>query len=111
MNISSLVVNVADLSMIDNIKAKICEIKNCEVVACENDKIVVTIEAKNFDEEIKSYKIIERLQGISTVSMVYSYQDLDEEIEKSNNNKIGEIVRKLDSADSKDVVYHGNPII
>jgi nitrate reductase NapD len=43
--------------------------------------------------------------------MIYSYQDLDNDISKANSNDIGEIVRKIDEMDVKDIKYNGNPNI
>ncbi|ALV65158.1 chaperone NapD [Campylobacter fetus] len=111
MNISSVVVNVIDPSFVSDIVNAISHIECCEVVAQNENKIVAVIESMCLDDEIKSYKSIEAIKGISTVAMIYSYQDLDEDIEKSNNNHIGEIVRKIDESDVNDIVYNGNPTV
>ncbi|TWO29854.1 chaperone NapD [Campylobacter hyointestinalis] len=111
MNISSVVINVADLNSISKIANLVSDIDGCEVVAQNENKIVALIESQSFDDEIKSYKSIERLPGIATVSMIYSYQNLDEDIEKSNNNNIGDILRKIDESSVDDIEYHGNPTV
>ncbi|MDL2347529.1 chaperone NapD [Campylobacter hyointestinalis] len=111
MNISSVVINVADLNSISKIANLVSDIDGCEVVAQNENKIVALIESQSFDDEIKSYKSIERLPGIATVSMIYSYQNLDEDIEKSNNNNIGDILRKIDESSIDDIEYHGNPTV
>ncbi|EAI4414140.1 chaperone NapD [Campylobacter fetus] len=111
MNISSVVVNVIDPSFVSDVISSISDIYGCEVVTQSENKIVVVIESQTFDDEIKSYKSIEAINGISTVAMIYSYQNLDEDIEKSNNNHIGEIVRKIDESDVDDIVYSGNPTV
>ncbi|CUU78326.1 nitrate reductase formation protein NapD [Campylobacter hyointestinalis subsp. hyointestinalis] len=111
MNISSVVINVADLNLMSEIANLVSDIDGCEVVAQNENKIVVLIESQSFDDEIKSYKSIERLPGIATVSMIYSYQNLDEDIEKSNNNNIGDILRKIDESSVDDIEYHGNPTV
>ena len=111
MNISSVVINVADLNLMSEIANLVSDIDGCEVVAQNENKIVALIESQSFDDEIKSYKSIERLPGIATVSMIYSYQNLDENIEKSNNNNIGDILRKIDESSVDDIEYHGNPTV
>ncbi|ANE32286.1 chaperone NapD [Campylobacter hyointestinalis] len=111
MNISSVVINVADLNLMSEIANLVSDIDGCEVVAQNENKIVALIESQSFDDEIKSYKSIERLPGIATVSMIYSYQNLDEDIEKSNNNNIGDILRKIDESSIDDIEYHGNPTV
>lgn len=111
MNISSVVINVADLNLMSEIANLVLDIDGCEVVAQNENKIVALIESQSFDDEIKSYKSIERLPGIATVSMIYSYQNLDEDIEKSNNNNIGDILRKIDESSVDDIEYHGNPTV
>ncbi|CUU68664.1 NapD protein [Campylobacter hyointestinalis] len=111
MNISSVVINVADLNLMSEIANLVSDIDGCEVVAQNENKIVALIESQSFDDEIKSYKSIERLPGIATVSMIYSYQNLDEDIEKSNNNNIGDILRKIDESSVDDIEYHGNPTV
>lgn len=111
MNISSVVINVADLNLMSEIANLVSDIDGCEVVAQNENKIVALIESQSFDDEIKSYKSIERLPGIATVSMIYSYQNLDEDIEKSNNNNIGDILAKIDESSIDDIEYHGNPTV
>lgn len=111
MNISSVVINVADLNLMSEIANLVSDIDGCEVVAQNENKIVALIESQSFDDEIKSYKSIERLPGIATVSMIYSYQNLDEDIEKLNNNNIGDILRKIDESSVDDIEYHGNPTV
>ncbi|ANE34001.1 chaperone NapD [Campylobacter hyointestinalis] len=111
MNISSVVINVADLNLMSEIANLVSDIDGCEVVAQNENKIVALIESQSFDDEIKTYKSIERLPGIATVSMIYSYQNLDEDIEKSNNNNIGDILRKIDESSVDDIEYHGNPAV
>ena len=77
----------------------------------EGDKIVVLIESADFDSELATFRALEQIEGVSTVAMIYSYQDLDSDISKANSNDIGEIVRKIDEMDIKDIKYNGNPNI
>ena len=55
--------------------------------------------------------MLEQIEGVSTVAMIYSYQDLEGDISKANSNDIGSIVRKIDEMDVKDIKYNGNPNI
>ena len=110
-NISSVVITLMDAKLSDEVVSKINTIPNCEVAAKENDKIVVLIESSDLDGELATFRSLEHIEGVSTVAMIYSYQDLDNDISKANSNDIGEIVRKIDEMDVKDIKYNGNPNI
>ena len=102
-NISSVVITLMDAKLSDEVVSKISTIPNCEVAAKENDKIVVLIESSDLDGELATFRSLEHIEGVSTVAMIYSYQDLDNDISKANSNDIGEIVRKIDEMDVKDI--------
>ena len=108
MNISSLVVYLKDQSLAQNLIAEISKIEGCEVAANQNDKIVVTIESEELDYEIKVFKNIQAMQGVRDVSMIYTYQDLDDDIEAVNNNNLENIMLEIDSKDAKDIEYSGH---
>lgn len=110
-NISSVVITLINAELCKDIAAKIEQIPNCEVVAKENDKIVALIESADLDGELATFKTLEQIDGVSTVAMIYSYQDLEGDISKANSNDIGSIVRKIDEMDIKDIKYNGNPNI
>lgn len=110
-NISSVVITLMNARLCEEVASKIATIPNCEVAAKENDKIVALIESADLDGELATFRMLEQLEGVSTVAMIYSYQDLDSDISKANSNDIGEIVRKIDEMDVKDIKYNGNPNI
>ncbi|MBR2148875.1 MAG: nitrate reductase, partial [Campylobacter sp.] len=69
------------------------------------------IESADLDGELATFRMLEQIEGVSTVAMIYSYQDLEGDISKANSNDIGSIVRKIDEMDVKDIKYNGNPNI
>ena len=107
-NISSVVITLRSADNCEDIASVVAKIPNCEVAAKEGDKIVVLIESADFDSELATFRALEQIEGVSTVAMIYSYQDLDSDISKANSNDIGEIVRKIDEMDIKDIKYNGN---
>lgn len=107
MNISSVVVTLSKVEFMQSVLSELSNL-GVEVATKEDNKIVVLIEAKDLGSEIAIYKKIESIYGVNNAAMIYSYQDLDSEIKKANNNKIGEIVRKIDKMEIKDIVYNGD---
>lgn len=106
MNISSVLI-VAKSEHHEQIKAEISKIKHCSVELCEEDKIIVLIESESLDDELKAYKALERLEKVISVSMVFSYQDLDEDIKKASAGKdLSSELHKDKNA--KDIEYFGN---
>lgn len=81
MNLSSVLI-VSEKEKIEQIKEKIKKVPFCSVELVQDDKIVVIIESKNLEDELSAYKNLEKLDGIISINMVFSYQDLDEEREK-----------------------------
>ncbi|MDL0094863.1 chaperone NapD [Campylobacter vicugnae] len=110
-NISSVVITLMNSNLCEEVATKIDQISNCEVAAKENDKIVAIIESADLDGELATFRMLEQIEGVSTVAMIYSYQDLEGDISKANSNDIGSIVRKIDEMDVKDIKYNGNPNI
>lgn len=110
-NISSVVINLMSAEICDKVASEVAKISNCEIAVKEGDKIVALIESDNLDSELAAFRALESIDGVSSVAMIYSYQDLDSDISKANSNDIGEIVRKIDEMDPKDIKYNGNPNI
>lgn len=77
MNISSLVVNLIDKNGLNLAIENLNKIENCEVIAHQNSQIVVVLECKSFDEQIKTFKKIESLENVKEACVVYSYEDSD----------------------------------
>ena len=109
MNISSLVVYKKDGASEQEIILQIEQVKGCEVVAAQEGKIVVVMSAENLDGEIELFKVLESVEGVAGVAMIYSYQeDLQKDVESiKKSGKISEILFD-ESIDAKDIVYNGN---
>lgn len=109
-NISSLVVLCAP-NQVDILWEKINALPNAE---CHHKdaqgKIIVTLESKNIDEEIKLLKQIESLEGVISAQMIYAYhskelQSLRDDI--SMQDSVPSVL--LDSTkDAKDITYGGD---
>ncbi|KGI57034.1 chaperone NapD [Campylobacter sp. MIT 97-5078] len=106
MNISSVLI-IAKKEHQDKLLKEIKQIKDCSVELNENDKIIVIIESMCLDDELKAYKSLESLKNIISINMVFSYQDLDEDIQKASENK--NLLKKLEKKqNAKDIEYYGN---
>ena len=92
-----------------NLANEVAKIDFCEVVASQDNKIVATIQTQTLDEELGAFKAMQGLDGVSDVAMIYSYQDLDEEIANANNNDIVSIMQKIDDEpEIKNIKYGGH---
>ncbi len=80
MNVSSVLI-IAKEQHHDTLREQIAQIEHCSIELVEGEKMIVLIESENLDEELKAYQKLEKLKKASAVSMVFSYQDLDEDIE------------------------------
>lgn len=105
MNISSVLIN-AKKDKQERLLKEINSIKNCSVELVEDEKIIVIIESENLDEELSSYKKLEKLEHIISINMVFSYQDLDEDMQKIMSANIENIANE--QKDAKDIKYSGN---
>ena len=109
MNISSIVIHVKDMDLLSEILENLRRIEGCEVVANERDKIVALVSVENFDDELSSFKEIERMNGVASVAMVYSYQeDLDGDLQALNaRSELSEILTD-DDMNARDIRYGGS---
>ena len=96
MNISSVIIYTNNETNLQNLADIVAKIEFCEVVAAQDNKIVATIQTDTLDQELGAFKTIQALDGVSDVAMIYSYQDLDEQIEAANNNDIESIMQNID---------------
>ena len=109
MNISSVIIYLNNEANLQNLADKVAKIDFCEVVASQDNKIVATIQTQTLDEELGAFKAMQGLDGVSDVAMIYSYQDLDEEIANANNNDIVSIMQKIDDEpEIKNIKYGGH---
>lgn len=109
MNISSVIILLKDISFERSVKNSVCEIKECEIAASENGKIVAVISAQNFDEELEIFKRLEKIDGVAGVSMIYSYQeDLEGDIKRlEESGKLSEILTS-ETIDARNIIYGGH---
>lgn len=104
MNISSVLI-IAKPDKHEDLLKEIAAIEHCSVELVEGEKIIALIESENLDDELKAYKALEKLRGASAVSMVFSYQDLDEDMQKIK----GGVPKVLqDELNAEDIEYHGD---
>jgi nitrate reductase NapD len=109
MNISSIVIQVAPKHY-DELFKKLKQEKVCDFHFGDKEqgKMVVTIEGKNVDEEIKKTSILQKMQNVLSAQMMQTYQeDLDiaiKEVEKAD--KTAKVLN--DCVDVKDVKYGGD---
>ena len=104
MNISSVLI-IAKEQHHEALREEIAKIEHCSIELVEGEKIIVLIESENLDEELKAYKKLEKLKKASAVSMVFSYQDLDGDIENIKNAVPASL---NDEVLAEDVEYSGS---
>ena len=103
MNMSSVLI-IAKETHHKVLRDEIAKIEHCSVELVEGEKLIVLIESENLDDELKAYKALETLKNTSAVSMIFSYQDLDEDIQ----NIKGEVPKSLqENTKAEDIEYHG----
>ena len=105
MNISSVLINTQKEKQ-EQVANEIKKIKDCSVELVEDGKIIALIESENLDDELKAYKTLEKLKDIISINMVFSYQDLDEDMQNIMNQNIETVVNE--KKDAKDIKYYGN---
>lgn len=76
----------------------------------ESGKIIVTIESSNVDEEIRTLKKIERLKGVISAQMIYTYHNSELEVLQENiqrQDAVPEIL-KNDNLKAEEIGYSGD---
>lgn len=106
MNNLSSVLILSKEEYVDELKNAISKIPFCSVELCENEKIIVVIESENLEDELNSYKMLEKLPHIISINMVFSYQDLDEDMQKAINSGAIKTIEKNENAEN--VRYFGS---
>ena len=111
MNISSIVVQALP-KHIDNLVTyfKDEDFVDYHLHDKEKGKIIVTVEGKDVEEEIKKLVKIQQLPHVITADMMMTYQEdqLDEEIKKLEaEDPVPAILNEAD-IDVRDVVYNGD---
>lgn len=108
MNISSLIVNLKDLSFCTSVKEKILSLDNAEVIDVIDNKLIVVLQSIDLNCEIKSFKFIEKIDGVVCINMVYSAQDLYDDMEKIKYSNSTQIMQKFERLAPKDIKYGGD---
>lgn len=108
MNISSVVVKVLP----KNLESVVERLKNsdfCDYYFSDPKGIViVTLEGEGVSEEIQKLKLIEKVEGVLSAEMVYSYAEEElEENMKLIKNGVPEVLNK-NIENAKDIVYGGD---
>ncbi|MBZ7935794.1 chaperone NapD [Campylobacter sp. B0100352/1] len=104
-NLSSVLITAKE-EYINDLKKAISEIPFCSVELCENEKIIVVIESEKLEDELNSYKMLEQLPNIISINMVFSYQDLDEDMQKAIDSGAIETIEKNEKAEN--IKYYGS---
>ena len=110
MNISSIVVQCKQENY-DDVQKMLEESEVCDYHFGDKSvgKIIITIEGKGVDEEIKKLTAIQAMPGIIAADMMQSYQEeLDEEIKKLEAADAVPNVLNDDNIDVRDIVYNGD---
>ncbi|MBK1964690.1 oxidoreductase [Campylobacter novaezeelandiae] len=105
MNLSSVLILTKEENQ-EKLIQDINQVPNCSVEMSENGKIIVIIESENLEDELSSYKKLEKLSNIISISMVFSYQDLDDDIQKAINSGAIETIEKNEKAEN--IEYYGS---
>ncbi len=107
MNVSSIVIKV-DQDKAEKVIEQVTGL--CEVHYFEGVKLIATIEQETIDDEIKIVRLIEKVDGVNSVEMSFSYSE--SELEKIRNDvEIKEDVPEWlndDSVSAKQIRYQGD---
>ena len=104
MNISSVLLIIKP-EFKEAVLGKIKAIKNASVELQEGEKLIVLLESEDLDSELRAYKALESLPHIISANMIFSYQDLDEDIAKIKD-EVASVLKNDTKAE--DIKYYGN---
>ena len=109
MNISSAIVKVKP-EYLDTVNQNLLSSDLCEVHHAENGKIIVTIEGESSNDEIRKMRMLESLDKVLAVELIYSYseQELENDRKKIEFSKDQPEWLNDTSMDAKDIPYNGN---
>ncbi|MFT7823468.1 MAG: chaperone NapD [Sulfurimonas sp.] len=110
MNVSSIVIQVKPENYA-SVKESLEEKKVCDYHFgdIEKGKMIVTIEGKDVEEEIKKLVSIQKTKGVIAADMMQTYQEeLDGAIkELESSEEIPDILTD-ENIDARDIVYNGD---
>jgi len=110
MNISSIVVQTK-AEFLDEV---VESLKKCDVcdyhMHDELGRIIVTIEGKGVEEELKKLRVIENIPHVATadMQMAYSEEELSSHMDVLENADVVPKVLNDEDIDPKDIVYNGD---
>ncbi len=110
MNISSIVVQTLPKFLDEVVES----LKNCDVcdyhLHDEKGRIIITIEGKGVEEELKKLKVIENIPHVASadMQMAYSEDELSNHMEVLDNAEIVPKVLNDKDIDPRDIVYNGD---
>ncbi|OCL81549.1 chaperone NapD [Arcobacter porcinus] len=110
MNISSIVVQ----TLPKNLDSVINDLKKSGVcdyhIHDEKGRIIVTIEGKNVEEELKKLKVIEAIPFVSSADMQMSYseEELSSHLEVLENSDAVPKVLNDKDIKAEDIIYRGD---
>ena len=110
MNISSIVVQVKPENY-DDVKESLEKSGVCEYHFGEKEKgkMIVTVEGKDVEEEIKKLVHIQQTKGILAADMMQSYQEeLEGAIKELEEADVVPDMLNMDSVDVRDIIYNGD---
>jgi len=110
MNISSIVVQVKPENY-DRVKAALLEAEVCDYHFGDKEKgkMIVTVEGKGVEEEIKKLVKIQTTPGVLTADMMQTYQEeLDEAIKALDEADAVPEVLSTEDIDIRDIKYNGD---
>jgi len=105
MNLSSVLITTKE-EFVPSLLEDISHIEYCSVELSENGKIIVVIESEDLDQELRAYRKLEQLANIIDINMIFSYQDLDEELQKIEQNNVLETLNQTQKAEN--IHYSGD---
>ncbi|MBD5164349.1 chaperone NapD [Helicobacter sp.] len=109
-NVSSLVVLCAPQN-IESLWEKINKIEGAEChYRDESGKIIVTLESRSIEEEIRLLKSIESIEGVLSAQMIYAYHSTELEAMRNEIQKQDRIPKVLqdEQANANEIAYSGD---
>ncbi|MDA3908097.1 MAG: chaperone NapD [Sulfurimonas sp.] len=110
MNVSSIVVQTVPKFLQEVVQS----LKDCD--ACdyhmhdEKGRVIITIEGKGVEEELKKLRVVEAIPHVITadMQMAYSEDELNEHMEVLANADLVPKMLNDEDLDPKDIVYNGD---
>lgn len=109
MNISSAIVKTQPEAT-ESVIALLKDVEFCEIHLHEGAQIIITIAAKKLDNEIATIRKIEKMKGVYTAEVIYSYSEDELNAERDKIEMAPEHPAWLNDENVKaeDIKYHGD---